>query len=103
MEDWRNEKMGEQGAGSSTMSARSTPPLEPKTAALVGVPAAIAAGEPAELEARLGAARGGGLPVLCTPELLLQSPLGVGSPLAPLGVRLWPTVSRPLPRPGSGP
>src|SRR5438034_11493582 len=64
MEDWRNEKMGEQGAGSSTMSARSTPPLEPKTAALVGVAAAIAAGETAELEARLGAARGAGVPVL---------------------------------------
>src|SRR5437899_2013636 len=89
MEDWRNEKMGEQGAGSSTMSARSTPPLEPKTAALVGVAAAIAAGETAELEARLGAARGAGVPVLWIEELLLQSLLVVGYPLARVAFGVW--------------
>src|SRR5438876_1181451 len=92
MEDWRNEKMGEQGAGSSTMSARSTPPLEPKTAALVGVAAAIAAGETAELEARLGAARGAGVPVLWIEELLLQSLLVVGYPLALVAFGVWREV-----------
>src|SRR5216117_2521253 len=101
MEDWRNEKMGEQGAGSSTMSARSTPPLEPKTAALVGVAAAIAAGETAELEARLGAARGA-VPVLWIEELLLQSLLVVGYPLALVAFGVWRKVSGPLPDPGSG-
>src|SRR5439155_3440624 len=101
MEDWRNEKMGEQGAGSSTMSARSTPPLEPKTAALVGVAAAIAAGETAELEARLGAARGA-VPVLWIEELLLQSLLVVGYPLALVAFGVWRKVSGPLPDHGSG-
>src|SRR5213592_2094805 len=102
MEDWRNEKMGEQGAGSSTMSARSTPPLEPKTAALVRVAAAIAAGETAELEARLGAARGAGVPVLWIEELLLQSLLVVGYPLALVAFGVWRKVSGPLPDHGSG-
>src|SRR2546422_11473385 len=102
MEDWRNEKMGEQGAGSSTMSARSAPPLEPKTAALVGVAAAIAAGETAELEARLAAARGAGVPVLWIEELLLQSLLVVGYPLALVAFGVWRKVSGPLPDHGSG-
>src|SRR5881396_2434951 len=102
MEDWRNEKMGEQGAGSSTMSARSTPPLEPKTAALVGVAAAIAAGETAELEARLGAARGAGVPVLWIEELLLQSLLVVGYPLALVAFGAWRGVGGPAPVEGDG-
>src|SRR2546425_10472253 len=102
MEDWRNEKMGEQGAGSSTMSAGPAPPLEPKTAALVRVAAAIAAGETAELEARLGAARGTGVPVLWIEELLLQSLLVVGYPLALVAFGVWRKVSGPLPDHGSG-
>src|SRR5881409_1970478 len=93
MEDWRNEKMGEQGAGSSTMSARSAPPVEPKTAALVRVAAAIAAGETAELEARLGAARGAGVPLLWIEELLLQSLLVVGYPLALVAFGVWREVA----------
>src|SRR6059036_824292 len=101
MEDWRNEKMGEQGAGSSTMSARSTPPLEPKTAALVGVAAAIAAGETAELEARLGAARGA-VPVLWIEELLLQSLLVVGYPLALVAFGVWREITGPAADRGSG-
>src|SRR5438034_4623046 len=101
MEDWRNEKMGEQGAGSGTMSARSTPPLEPKTAALVGVAAAIAAGETAELEARLGAARGA-VPVLWIEELLLQSLLVVGYPLALVAFGVWREVSGPVSGPRDG-
>src|SRR5438094_16335 len=94
MEDWRNEKMGEQGAGSSTMSARSTPPLEPKTAALVGVAAASAAGETAELEARLGAGRGPGVPVHWIEELLRQSLPGVGYPAALVSGGCWRWWSR---------
>src|SRR5436189_3896240 len=102
MEDWRNEKVGGQGAGSSTMSARSTPPLEPKTAALVGVAAAIAAGETAELEARLGAARGAGVPVLWIEELLLQSLLVVGYPLALVAFGVWREVQGPRSGAGEG-
>src|SRR6266566_2965715 len=55
MGDSRNERMGERGEGRGTMSARSAPPLEPKTAALVRIAAAIAAGKTAELEPGLGA------------------------------------------------
>src|SRR5205809_1030148 len=102
MEDWRNEKMGEQGAGSSTMSARSTPPPEPKTAELVAVAAATAAGETAELEARRGAGGGGGVPVLWIEELLLQSLLVVGYPLALVAFGVGGKVSGPLPDHGSG-
>src|SRR2546422_11517159 len=102
MEDWRNEKMGEQGAGSSTMSARSAPPVEPKTAALVRVAAAIAAGETAELEARLGAARGAGVPLLWIEELLLQSLLVVGYPPALVAFGGGGKVSGPRPGPGRG-
>src|SRR2546427_8700449 len=78
MEVGRKKKGGEGGAGSSIRSERPPPPVEPKTAALVRVAAAIAAGETAELEARLGAARGAGVPLLWIEELLLQSLLVVG-------------------------
>src|SRR6266581_1582998 len=102
MGDSRNERMGERGGGRGTMSARSAPPLEPKTAALVRIAAAIAAGKTAELEARLGAARGAGVPVLWIEELLLQSLLVVGYPLALVAFGVWRKVSGPLPDHGSG-
>ncbi len=84
------------------MSARSAPSLEPKTAALVRIAAAIAAGKTAELEPRLGAARGAGVPVLWIEELLLQSLLVVGYPLALVAFGVWRKVSGPLPDHGSG-
>src|SRR5256886_17466799 len=87
MGDSRNERMGERGEGRGTMSARSAPPLEPKTAALVRVAAAIAAGETAELEARLGAARGAGGAPPWVEELLPHSPLVLGYPLPVVAVR----------------
>src|SRR6266568_1010975 len=102
MGDSRNERMGERGEGRGTMSARSAPPLEPKTAALVRIAAAIAAGKTAELEPRLGAARGAGVPVLWIEELLLQSLLVVGYPLALVAFGVWRKVSGPLPDHGSG-
>src|SRR2546427_10155124 len=102
MEVGRKKKGGEGGAGSSTRSASPAPPVEPKTAALVRVAAAIAAGETAELEARLGAARGAGVPLLWIEELLLQSLLVVGYPLALVAFGVWRKVSGPLPDHGSG-
>src|SRR6266581_5784554 len=102
MGDSRNERMGERGEGRGTMSARSAPSLEPKTAALVRIAAAIAAGKTAELEPRLGAARGAGVPVLWIEELLLQSLLVVGYPLALVAFGVWRKVSGPLPDHGSG-
>src|SRR2546422_188717 len=102
MGDSRNERMGERREGRRTMSARSAPPLEPKTAALVRIAAAIAAGKTAELGARFGAARGAGVPVLWIEELLLQSLLVVGYPLALVAFGVWRKVSGPLPDHGSG-
>src|SRR5690349_5458749 len=97
MGDSRNERMGERGEGRGTMSARSAPPLEPKTAALVRVAAAIAEGKTSELEARLSAARRAGVPALWIEELLLQSLLVVGYPLALVAFGVWRKVSGPLP------
>src|SRR2546425_3008740 len=102
MGDSRNEGRGERRGGRRTMSAGSAPPLEPKTAALVRIAAAIAAGKTAELGARFGAARGAGVPVLWIEELLLQSLLVVGYPLALVAFGVWRKVSGPLPDHGSG-
>src|SRR2546422_10966710 len=102
MGDSQNERRGEGGEGRRIMSARSAPPLEPKTAALVRIAAAIAAGKTAELVARFGAARGAGVPVLWIEELLLQSLLVVGYPLALVAFGVWRKVSGPLPDHGSG-
>ncbi len=79
------------------MSARVAPALEPKTAALVRVAAAIAEGKIPELEARLAATRDAGVPPLWIDELLLQSMLVVGYPLALVAFGVWREVSRPLP------
>src|SRR6266511_1035258 len=65
--------MGDEGRGTSTMSAANGAVLEPETAALVRVAAAIAEGKIPELEARLGAARDAGVPALWIEERLLQS------------------------------
>src|SRR2546426_3943577 len=100
--DSENEGRGEGGGGRGIMSAGPAPPLEPKTAALVRVAAAIAAGETAELEARLGAARGAGVPLLWIEELLLQSLLVVGYPLALVAFGVWRKGRGPLPDHGSG-
>src|SRR2546425_224730 len=96
MGDSRNERMGERREGRRTMSARSAPPLEPKTAALVRIAAAIAAGKTAELGARFGAARGAGVPVLWIEELLLQSLLVVGYPLALVAFAVLGTAPQQL-------
>src|SRR3989440_7862537 len=57
-------------------------PLDPATAALVRLAAAVAAGDVPELQQRLAAAQGAGVPPLWIDELLLQSMLVVGYPLA---------------------
>src|SRR6266568_3205961 len=100
MGDCRNERMGERGEGRGTMSARAAPALEPKTAALVRVAAAIAEGKIAELKARLAATRDAGVPPLWIDELLLQSMLVVGYPLALVAFTVWREVSGPLPDQG---
>src|SRR5438445_8740812 len=100
MGDSRNERMGERGEGRGTMSAASAPPLEPQTAALVRVAAALAEGKTSELEARLRAAQGAGVPARWIEELLLQSLLVVGYPLALVAFGVWRQVSGPDPDQG---
>ena len=72
------------------MSERSA--LDPATAALVRVAAAVAEGQVPELKARLTAARSAGVPPLWIDELLLQSMLVVGYPLALVAFGVWRDV-----------
>src|SRR5437867_2263800 len=102
MGDCRNEKIADCGMRHGNVSSGTGGALDAQTAAVVCVAAAIAAGETAELEARLGAARGAGVPVLWIEELLLQSLLVVGYPLALVAFGVWRKVSGPLPDHGSG-
>lgn len=72
-------------------------PLDAQTAALVRVAAAIAAGDPGELKVRLLAARARGVPPLWIEELLLQSLLVVGYPLALVAFGVWRELTGPVP------
>lgn len=72
------------------------PVLEAPTAALVRVAAALARGQGDELGERLAAARQAGVPDLWIDELLLQSLLVVGYPLALLAFGVWREVAGPL-------
>src|SRR5439155_22801235 len=92
MEAWSNERMGERGAGSATMrpgvSAR-----DAKTLALVRAAAALAEGHITELGQRFREARPAGVPDPWVEELLLQSLLLVGYPLALVGLGVWREVT----------
>src|SRR6266581_8914609 len=82
----RKEGMREEGRGRSRMNAGG---LDPQTAALVRVAAALAEGKIPELEARFAAAREAEVPALWIEELLLQSMLVVGYPLALVAFGVW--------------
>ena len=81
--------------------------LDPRTAALVRVAAGIAAGQRPELEARMSGARAAGVPPLWVEELLLQSMLVVGYPLALVAFAVWRALgvgdASPTPREGAEP
>jgi 4-carboxymuconolactone decarboxylase len=78
------------------------PVLEERTAALVRVAAALAGGDVPELESRFAAARAAHVPALWIEELLLQSLLVVGYPLALVAFSAWRGVGEPVPRDGGG-
>jgi 4-carboxymuconolactone decarboxylase len=82
--------MGERGAGSGTMTARGASVLDAPTAAL-------AQGRVPDLTARLAAARDARVPGIWIEELLLQSMLVVGYPLALVGFGVWRAVGGPGP------
>src|SRR5882672_4821351 len=90
MVGWRGERMGEWGVGSGTMS------LDPQTLALVRIAAATATGDETKLRDRMVAARAVHVPPQWVDELLLQSFLNVGYPLALVAFGVWRSVAGPL-------
>src|SRR5213594_1628426 len=94
--------MRERGAGRGTMSAGTGPVLDAPTAALVRVAAAVARGKVPELKARFAAARDARVPGPWIEELLLQSMLVVGYPLALVAFGAWRRVGGPAPVEGDG-
>src|SRR2546430_17350378 len=87
-----NKKMEDPAWGRSNMSQG---PLDPATAALVRLAAAVAEGDVSELQERLAAAQGAGVSSLWIEELLLQRMLVVGYPLGPGAVRALRGIARP--------
>src|SRR2546428_7382450 len=102
MEGCRNKKMGEGGRGKGKMSQGKARALDAKTVALVRAAAALAEGHITELEQRFRDARAAGVPDLWVEELLLQSLLLVGYPLALVGFGVWREVTGPVARGGGG-
>jgi len=84
------------------MSESNPSVLDPQTAALVRVAAAVARGKAPELNARFAAARDARVPGLWIEELLLQSMLVVGYPLALVAFGAWRGVGGPAPVEGDG-
>ena len=69
------------------------PELDARTVALARLAMAIARGDEAALRERLRAATGAGVPSLWVEELLLQSFLNVGYPLALMAFAVWREVA----------
>src|SRR5438045_8420909 len=113
MAGWRNEKMKERGRGTGNMGGRGLPrgcalgsderdALDPATTALVRVAAALAAGKAEVLRDRFVAARAATVPDRWVEELLLQSLLVVGYPLALVAFGVWREVQGPRSGAGEG-
>src|SRR2546428_7930747 len=100
MEGCRNKKMGEGGRGKGNMSRGQAMRLEAKSVGRVGSGAALAEGHSTELEQRFRDARAAGVPDLWVEELLLQSLLLVGYPLALVAFGVWREVTGPIVRGG---
>jgi 4-carboxymuconolactone decarboxylase len=83
------------------MTQKSPPPasvvpsLDPKTIALVRVAMAVSRGDEQATGERMRAARAAGVPVLWMEELLLQSFLNVGYPLALAAFSIWRDLAGP--------
>src|SRR3989442_4407166 len=94
--------MGDDGPGTRSMNETSAPALDARTAALVRVAAAVARGKAPELEIRFAAARDARVPGLWIEELLLQSMLVVGYPLALVAFGTWRGLGAPIVGGGAG-
>ena len=93
MEASRDESMPAAGRAPSIMSAAT--PLDHRTIALVRVATAIAKGGETALRDRMRAARGAQVPAVWIEELLLQSMLNVGYPLALAAWGVWRELAGP--------
>src|SRR6266581_3699874 len=113
MGSWRNEKMRERGSGTGNMGEGGLPrgdapgsderdALDRATTALVRVAAALAEGKVVVLRDRFVAARTARVPDRWIEELLLQSLLVVGYPLALVAFGVWREVQGPLSGPSDG-
>src|SRR3989442_3493820 len=85
----RNETMADRRIRDGNVSSDLRAGLDAPTVALVRVAAALAGGKIAVLEERLTAARAAAVPDLWIEELLLQSLLVVGYPLALVAFGVW--------------
>ena len=74
-----------------------SPHLDQETVALVRVAMAVAKGDEAATRQRMLAARGAGVPDLWIDELLLQSLLNVGYPLALAAFGVWREIAGTFP------
>lgn len=70
--------------------------LDPQTLALVRIAVATATGDETKLRERMVAARGANVPPGWVEELLLQSFLNVGYPLALVAFGVWRSVAGPV-------
>jgi len=98
----RNETIADCGLRNGNVSADRRAPLDRPTVALVRVAAALAEGKIDVLRDRFGAARAAGVPDRWIEELLLQSLLVVGYPLALVAFGVWREVSGPASDGGGG-
>src|SRR5437870_1431374 len=98
----RNETMADGGMRNGNVSSDQRAGLDPPTAALVRVASALAEGKIAVLQRRLAAARAAAVPDLWIEEVLLQSLLVVGYPLALVAFGVWREVQGPLSGPSDG-
>ena len=105
--------MRERGSGTGNMGedglprgggpgSRGAQPLDPRTIALVQVAAALAEGKAPALRQQLVAARAAAVPDIWIDELLLQSLLVVGYPLALVAFGVWREITGPASAQGDG-
>jgi alkylhydroperoxidase/carboxymuconolactone decarboxylase family protein YurZ len=90
MEGWRDEKSAWCAVRGATVS------LDSQTLALVRIAVATATGDEAKLRDRMVAARAAGVPPQWVEELLLQTFLNSGYPLALVAFDVWRSVAGPI-------
>ena len=91
-----NETIADCGMRNVKVSVEKPKGLDPQTLALIRIAAATATGDEARLRERMVAARAVHVPPQWVDELLLQSFLNVGYPLALVAFGVWRSVAGPV-------